>query len=158
MVPKKKLSPQEQLAEYNKTALRSNLGLAVFSALYIIGLHIPYFYPGKITSGEITGSISAMDFYLLPLVYQGAMALICSLSILSIALEKNFKRILYPLFFICLPEYSYHLIYTDIALILDSEGMSVLGVGYFVLLIAMFGILISMVIKQINDRYFKPNS
>jgi len=92
-VPPKKLSPQERIAEYKKANVIANLGIAVFSALYIIGLHLPYFYAERITSGEITGSISAMGFFRIPLVYLGAMALICSLSILSIALKEGARQI-----------------------------------------------------------------
>ena len=155
-MPPKKLSPRERIAEYKKANVIANLGIAVFSALYIIGLHLPYFYAERITSGEITGSISAMGFFRMPLVYLGAMALICSLSILSIPLEKSFTWILFPCVLICLPEYSYHLVYTGNELINASESFSVFGVGYFVLSIAILGILAFMGFHQFNQRYCKP--
>lgn len=157
-IPKKILSPQERIAGYKKVAFISNLAITAFSALYIIGLHLPYLYPGKITSGEITGSISAMDFFWIPLVYQSSMALVCSLSILSIVLEKSFTWIMFPFVFICLPELSFHLVYTGNEIIFISESFSVFGVGYFILGIAMLGILIFMVNYQFNERYCKPSS
>lgn len=155
-MPKKKLSLRERIAEYRKIAFISSLGMAVFSALYIIGLHLPYFYPGKITKGEITGSISAMEFFLIPLVYQGAMALICTLSILHIALKKSFTSIILLCILICLPEYAYRFYFTFTELISTGEVFSVLGVGYYLLFIAMLGTLISMYSHTLNERLGEP--
>jgi hypothetical protein len=155
-VPPKKLSPQEQITKYKKTIFNSNLAIAVLSALYIIGLHLPFFYPGEITSLEITGSISAMDYFFIPRIYIGLMALICSLSILSIALEKIFIWIIFPCVIICIPEHIYHLFNMGSELMFTNAGISVYGAGFYILFFTIIGILYLIVFLQINECYFKP--
>ena len=144
--------------EYQKNALISNLCLIGFSALFMIGLFLPYVYPAaSITDGAVgksgeAGPVTAMQLFVFSILYPGAMSLVCVLSILSIILEKSFKQIIIVCILVCLPEFLYYSYYLGTEFIFARRGLRPFGPGFYLLFVSAFGLLVSSIYHNLNEN------
>ena len=157
---KKKIQPVNQDQNlhdtdigYRKTKIKTNIGFIFFSVIFTACLFLPYFSPASIGPEGIIYRpelVKVIDIFLVPLLYQGAMALICVMSILSIILKKSYSPIVYSCIIVCFLEFFYHIsLGTNIILAKDLS----FGAGYWILLIAYTGFFILVLIDFCNEHF-----
>jgi hypothetical protein len=145
--------------EYQQGALISNLCMICFSALYLIALFLPYVYPDEIIidgpRGRISveGPVTAMQFFVFSFLYPGTMSLVCLLSILSIILEKSFGNFIAVCVIVCFPEFVVQSYFLCTEFIVSGRGLTLFGSGFYLLLVSLFGLMISLTYHLFNEDF-----